>query len=106
MKSWVPSGSRGQYLATALLSNTPQVALSIGYLMYNSIITEFTMAREWARMSTHYRGLRVTDPRGEQKSTYWLQLPLSYSIPMILVSILLHWVLSTGIYPFVTAGSK
>lgn len=53
---------------------------------------------EWSKYSTEFRALRVTEPQGEQKSTYRLQLPYRFSVPIILVSTLLHWIYSNCIY--------
>lgn len=55
-------------------------------------------------MSTRYKALRVTNPKGQQISTYFLQLPYRYSIPLLIISILLHWVLSGCIYLLVMQG--
>lgn len=82
------------------------------------------MAKEWSQLSTGFRSLRVTDPklvrnflyeqiiqtkqelRGEQYSTYRLQLPYKYSVPLIICSVFLHWILSNTIYLFVSQGGK
>lgn len=37
-------------------------------------------------------------PQGEQRSTYWLQLPYAYSIPLITASATLHWLISQSIF--------
>lgn len=63
------------------------------------------MAKEWAAMSTRYKALRVTNPMGQQSSTYFLQLPYRYSGPLLIISILLHWILSGCIYLLVMKGS-
>lgn len=55
-------------------------------------------------MATRYKALRVTNPKGQQSSTYFLQLPYRYSVPLLAISILLHWVLSGCIYILVTEG--
>ncbi|KAI6082383.1 hypothetical protein F4821DRAFT_216117 [Hypoxylon rubiginosum] len=87
-----------------LLANSPQILLSICYLAYNNMFTRLQMAREWSLFSESYQGLRVTDPKGDQYSTYRLQLPYKYSIPLIAISIFLHWLLSNTIYLFVSLG--
>ncbi|KAI1862766.1 uncharacterized protein JN550_009913 [Neoarthrinium moseri] len=63
------------------------------------------MAREWAAMSMDYKPLRVTAPKGKQRSSYWLQLRMKYSIPLLIVSVLLHWLLSNAIYISVGEGA-
>ncbi|KAI1776297.1 hypothetical protein F4818DRAFT_413614 [Hypoxylon cercidicola] len=87
-----------------ITTNSPQLLLSLYYLAYNSLYTRLQTAREWAVFLEEYRPLRVTDPKGEQHATYWLQLPYKYSIPLIIVSIGLHWLLSDAIYLFVSIG--
>ena len=47
----------------ALLSNSPQLLLSLCYLIYNNLFTRLLMAREWAVFSRQYHPLRVTDPK-------------------------------------------
>ncbi|KAL1855006.1 hypothetical protein Plec18170_004418 [Paecilomyces lecythidis] len=94
----------GDFYHLVLLANTPQLLLSLIYLTFNSLITQICMAKEWASFSTTYQPLRVTDPKGEQVSTYRLQLPYAWSIPTILLSILLHYLLSSTCYVFVADG--
>jgi hypothetical protein len=55
-------------------------------------------------MSVAFRGLQVTEPTGQQKSTLWLQLPLPFAIPLMAVSTLLHWLVSSSIYMIVGEG--
>ncbi|KAK6864134.1 hypothetical protein PG995_000662 [Apiospora arundinis] len=87
-----------------LLANSPQLLLSFCYLAYNSLFTRLQMAREWSLFASGYHPLRVTDPKGDQYSTYRLQLPYKYSIPLILTSIFLHWLLSNTLYVFISEG--
>ncbi|KAI1455288.1 hypothetical protein F4805DRAFT_468796 [Annulohypoxylon moriforme] len=95
---------RISFMSGVLLANSPQLLLSFCYLTYNNLFTRLQMAREWSLYSEGYHPLRVTDPKGEQFSTYRLQLPFKYSIPLILVSIVLHWLLSNTIYLFISTG--
>ncbi|KAI0847467.1 hypothetical protein F5Y00DRAFT_271216 [Daldinia vernicosa] len=81
-----------------LIANSPQLLLSFCYLAYNNLFTRLQMAREWSLFSEGYQPLRVTDPKGGQYSTYRLQLPYKYSIPLIATSIFLHWLLSNKYY--------
>ncbi|KAI1477430.1 hypothetical protein F4774DRAFT_196462 [Daldinia eschscholtzii] len=89
-----------------MIANSPQLLLSSCYLAYNNLFTRLQMAREWALYSTGYQPLRVTDPKGDQYSTYRLQLPYKYSLPLIATSIFLHWLLSNTIYLFISIGGK
>ncbi|KAI0100684.1 hypothetical protein F4776DRAFT_649322 [Hypoxylon sp. NC0597] len=92
------------FLAGVITANGLQLLLSLWYLAYNNLFTRLQMAREWALFSEGYHPLRVTDPQGEQYATYRLQLPYKYSLPLIAVSIFLHWLLSNTIYLFISTG--
>ncbi|KAH6877091.1 hypothetical protein B0T10DRAFT_552213 [Thelonectria olida] len=95
---------RGDFLHVVLLANIPQLVLSVAYIQLNTILTKLCMAREWARMGVAYRPLRVTEPRGEQTSTYRLQMPYSWGIPCIISAILVHWLASNACYVFMADG--
>ena len=82
----------------ALIANVPQLILSLCYMAYNGLYTRMLAEFEWASFSTQYKPLRVSSQRGLQRSTYRLQLPYRYSIPLIIVSVLLHWLYSNCIY--------
>jgi hypothetical protein len=71
----------------------PQVLLSFCYLNLNTLCTAMAGEEEWNGM-TKRKGLRVTEPHGNQRSTYFLQLPYKWAIPLIVASTTLHWVLS------------
>lgn len=43
------------------------------------------------------KALRVSRPRGHQRSTYWLSLPYRYSIPLTVFLVLMHFFLSQTI---------
>lgn len=80
--------------ANALLANTPQVALSLCYMSSSSFCTAIASAQEWNNLGIARKGLRVSEPRGEQRSTYFLQLPYKWAVPLGVVSTALHWLLS------------
>ncbi|KAM0190043.1 hypothetical protein ACHAPA_010643 [Fusarium lateritium] len=85
-------------IALTMVANMPQLILSICYLAYNGLFTRMLAEFEWAKYSVEFRALRVTEPKGKQNSTYRLQLPYRFSIPLIIVSIALHWIYSNCIY--------
>ncbi|KAI3336909.1 hypothetical protein HD806DRAFT_475133 [Xylariaceae sp. AK1471] len=95
---------RFSLLGAVLLANTPQLLLSFCYLTYNNLFTYLQIAREWGKYSEGYSSLRVTDPQGHQSSTYRLQLPYRYSLPLMGASAILHWILSNTIYVFISIG--
>jgi hypothetical protein len=82
----------------SILANLPQLILSTCYLAYNGLLTRIFSEFEWASYSQAYTSLRVTQRKGEQLSTYRLQLPLRWSIPLLVISTLLHWLFSNCLY--------
>lgn len=82
----------------AWLSNLPQVLLSLCYLNLNTICNSMASSREWNTLATSRRGLRVTRPFGEQRSTYFLQLPYKWAVPLMIMSGFLHWLLSQAFF--------
>ena len=87
-----------------LVANTPQLVLSMLYFSVNSLVTCMSLADEWGRFSHAQcvrnlpKTLRASDPVGQQRSTYFLQLPFRFAIPLIIVSALLHWLISQSIF--------
>jgi len=53
---------------------------------------------EWTSFPLKRQSLRVSNPVGLQRSTYWLQLPYIYSLPLLVGSGLIHWVLSQSLF--------
>ncbi|KAI0972797.1 hypothetical protein F4678DRAFT_429407 [Xylaria arbuscula] len=92
------------YIVALLLSNAPQLILSLCYFSYNSLLTQFHVEREWNAFGVTYKPLRVSYPTGEQTSSYRLQLPYIHSVPLILVSITLHWLVSNAVFLYVNEG--
>jgi hypothetical protein len=85
-------------LINAVLVNLPQLLLSFGYLTINTICTSMVSAEEWNQLAVLRKALRVTHPRGAQRSTYFLQLPYRWSLPLIITSGTLHWLLSQSFF--------
>jgi hypothetical protein len=92
-------GSSAAILATSVLANTPQLFLSGLYFMYNALYTSMTSANEWSRYASTRKALRVTSPTGpHQRGTYWLQLPWKFSLPLLISSSVMHWLVSQSIF--------
>ncbi|KAI0013844.1 hypothetical protein F4779DRAFT_638995 [Xylariaceae sp. FL0662B] len=81
------------YLGLLLWANVPQVFVTFCYFSYNSFFTRMVVEQEWNEFSLSHKPLRVSHPKGNQVSTYRLQLPYKYSIPLFGVSALLHWLI-------------
>ena len=86
------------FVGEAIVVNTPQLFASIGYLTFNLLITSMVMTAECNDFATHRKTLRVSQPRGQQRSTYYLQLPYRCAIPLMLVSSALHLLISQSIF--------
>jgi hypothetical protein len=85
-------------LVNALLANVPQLLLSISYFFFNGLCTAMATAQEWNSFATVRKGLRVSQPSGCQRSTYFLQLPYRYGLPLTVTSGVMHWLLSESFF--------
>ncbi|KAL5338375.1 hypothetical protein BJX70DRAFT_366905 [Aspergillus crustosus] len=81
-----------------LMANTPQILVSFAYFMYNGLLTCMLGAVEYDNYARDRKPLRVSWPRGEQRSTYYLSLPYRYSLPLLAVSAVLHWLVSQSLF--------
>jgi hypothetical protein len=81
-----------------LVANTPQVLLSYLYLAFNNLYTSMFVAREWSTYVNERKPLRVTAPVGQQRDTYWLNVPFRFAIPMTIVSGVFHWLASQSFF--------
>ncbi|CAK4031371.1 Hypothetical predicted protein [Lecanosticta acicola] len=93
-----PSGGSSGLMTSVLLANCPQAIVSFLYLLYNGLMTALLLAQEGCNYAFHRKALRVTAPQASQRSTYYLQLPLRYSAPLLVISSTLHWVISQSIF--------
>ena len=106
-----PHWSNSDLMYIVLLTNLPQGLLSITYLLYNGVFTCMLMEQEFQTYARRPRRLRVSLPADGQKSTYYLQLPFRYAIPLILASGLMHWLISQSLFiahilSYNTAGER
>lgn len=94
-------GSKGLVLLSEILfANGYQLMVSFLYIFYNNIITRQLVAAEWIRFlkPEGKKPLRVSSPVGMQRSSYMLSLPMSYSVPLMLAFMLLHWLISQSVF--------
>lgn len=86
-------------LTSVLIVNSPQLLYSMVYFQWNSIFTSMLMSREWSAFGIERKSLRVSsNPGGHQRSDYFLNLPYRYSLPLMAISALSHWLLSQGVF--------
>jgi hypothetical protein len=100
-----------------ILPNVLQLFVSIAYFMLDALLTAMLGAVEYNNYARNRKPLRVSWPRGAQRSTYYLSLPYRYSFPLLVVSSVLHWLVSQSLFfvqiisfdindvPIPTAGS-
>lgn len=85
-------------IANVLFANLPQMAISLVYVLNNNVLTCMLLAHEWASFATKRKALRTTQPQGQQRSTYWLQLPYRYILPLMGTMAVLYWLISRSIF--------
>ena len=66
--------------------------------MYNGLNTSLLASFEWSKFAKYKKTLRVASPMRVQRSTYWLQLPYRYGLPLSLTCSLMHWLISQSIF--------
>ncbi|KAI0160828.1 hypothetical protein GGR52DRAFT_561863 [Hypoxylon sp. FL1284] len=92
------------YLSILLIANIPQLLLSLCYFSYDSIFMRLLAEKEWNSYSVQFHSLRVSHPQGQQRSSYMLQFSYKYSIPLLAISILCHWILSNSLFTLIIEG--
>jgi len=85
-------------IANVLIANLPQFLLSIIYIFYNSMLSTFLVQYEFSLMYKKRKPLRVSEPVGLQRSSYFISLPLRYGIPLYLTSGIMHWLISQSLF--------
>ena len=95
--NWNLRGSGG-LVSNVIIVNLPQAILSLLFLAYNGIFTCMLLADEWNDYAHKRKPLRVTSPLDAQRSTYRLQLPHKYGIPLLTLSAILHWFVSQSLF--------
>jgi len=86
------------FVGMELLTNTPQLAVSFLYFCLNDTMTRMILAADYNNFAIHRRPLRVSFPRGEQRSTWYLTIPYQYAIPILTTFTLIHWSVSEGLF--------
>lgn len=94
----IGSGNGRSLLENVLLANTPQLLISFVYVFNNNCLTRMLLGSEYTDYARHHKPLRVSKPRGQQRSTYRLQLPYRYSVPLMTSMAVLHWLVARSIF--------
>ncbi|KAJ2976740.1 hypothetical protein NUW58_g8011 [Xylaria curta] len=95
---------RSGFITMLLFANLPQLLLSLSYFAYDALFTQLVNELEWNSYSLEYKPLRVSYPSSGQLATYRFQLPIKYSLFLISVSVVAHWLLSSALFVFVMDG--
>lgn len=95
---WTSNSKEFDLLKKLLAANGYQLFVSFLYIFYNNILTRQLVADEWTRFLLCKKPLRVSSPVGMQRSSYMLSLPMTYSVPLIISFILLHYLISQSIF--------
>lgn len=90
--------SRKRLIRAVILANLPQAVLSFLYLFFNNFFTSIFLATEWNNYCRHRKGLRVSRPRAQQRSTHFLSLPFRFAIPLTIISGVFHWLVSQSLF--------
>ncbi|KAJ2982676.1 hypothetical protein NUW58_g6394 [Xylaria curta] len=85
-------------LINVLIINSPQLLFSVLYTAYSAVLTTFLVQREFSLLFSQRKALRVSEPVGIQRSSYFISLPFRYGIPLNLMSALLHWLISQSFF--------
>jgi hypothetical protein len=73
--------------------------LSFLYFSYNALFTGMLLGYEWVSYSQKRKGLRVShNPTGAQRTTYFLSLPYRFGLPLMILSGILHWLISQSVF--------
>ncbi|VUC38177.1 unnamed protein product [Clonostachys rosea] len=95
----IPKSGDIAVIATVLVVNLPQVLLSVLYIILNGLFTTMAAGAEWSSFShKNHQPLRVSYPKSTQRSSFFLQLPYQYGVPMLILSVLMHWLISQSIF--------
>lgn len=87
-----------------VLANLPQLLISLLYLLYNDLVTRIHLAAQWSSYARTRKPLRVLNPRKDQlmaktqRSYYVLSLPLRVSVPLLVLMMILHWLVSQSLF--------
>jgi hypothetical protein len=97
-RTLTPVKGKDGFIASVMFANYWQVALSILYFAANSLLSCYSVSHEWSSFAKNKKFLRVSFPRGMQRSTYFISVPYRIGLPTLAASIILHWLLSQSMF--------
>ncbi|EPS44867.1 hypothetical protein H072_1138 [Dactylellina haptotyla CBS 200.50] len=93
-----PRTGYNKFYLQILQINMPQLIISLIYILINATLTIVCMNEEFIRYGRRPGPLRLTEPKGKQKGTYFLSLPFRYAIPLQVIFTLLPWLFPQGLF--------
>lgn len=98
--------STATFLAYCLITNLPQLAISIYYFTFSSLYSTIFQGKYWADFAVKAQQLRVSSKHdAHQVSTHTFQFPLLWGVSFIFLKALLGWIFSQTLY-VMPIGSK
>ena len=94
----LPKQDPAGLISNVLVANLPQLVLAIFYILINSMLSTFLVQLEFSKMHKVRKPLRVSEPIGIQRSSYFISMPLRYGIPLYLFSGMTHWLISQSLF--------
>lgn len=102
----LPQSDPGGLIINVLLVNFCQLLLSLLYMVFNATLSAMLVQREFSRMHLdqvkEQRGkrktLRVSQPLGIQRSSFFLSVPFRYGVPVCASAALFHWLFSCMLF--------
>lgn len=92
------------FLSAVVVANIFLLVISFLYVFYSSLLTRMLVAMEWASLAKKSKFLRVSEPKGMQRSSYFLSVPFRYGTPLMISMATLHWLVSQSIFVAKTIG--
>jgi hypothetical protein len=90
-------GTEG-FVENVIWANVWQMIISMLYLAYNGLLTCQLVSEEWGGYAKDRKTLRVSHPKGIQRSTYFVSMPMKYGVPLLIANALLHWLISQSMF--------
>ncbi|KAF2865785.1 hypothetical protein BDV95DRAFT_441998, partial [Massariosphaeria phaeospora] len=95
----LPMSGERSITAMVLMANLPQTLMAFLYVFISGLLTSMSLAKEWSQFAQKPRTLRVsTAPVGQQRSSYFLQLPYRLAVPLLVFTAGVHWIISQAIF--------
>ena len=72
--------------------------ISMLYLALNALLSCQLVSEEWSGYAKERKTLRVSHPKGIQRSSYFISMPMKYAAPLMTANATLHWLVSQSTF--------